>query len=138
MCLPYAHMPEHAPLTASEEILHACLLVINHMWKLTASAACLDGQTSAQIVMWVHGMQVTPASTVVLAVPNCPMVKLDDKHYKLVDKLDALTEAVPSLINAKSIAVKGPVRFVEGTSIEGDVLISNGDPPSLPARLAAV
>lgn len=81
---------------------------------------------------------MTPASTVVLAVSNCPMVKLDDKHYKLVDKMDALAEAVPSLINAKSITVKGPVRFVVGTSIEGDVLISNGDPPPLTARLVSV
>ncbi|CAL8468524.1 g8064 [Coccomyxa elongata] len=80
--------------------------------------------------------KVTPASTVVLAVPNCPMVKLDDKHYKLVDKMDALAEAVPSLINAKSITVKGPIRFVEGTSIEGDVLISNesSEPVTLPPK----
>jgi len=53
-------------------------------------------------------------------------VKLDDKHYKLVDKMDALTEAVPSLINATSLTVKGPVRFQAGTSFEGDVLINNG------------
>lgn len=80
--------------------------------------------------------KVTPAHTVVLAVPNCPMVKLDDKHYKLVDKMDALTEVVPSLINAKSITVKGPVRFVEGTNIEGDVLIFNesSEPVTLPPK----
>ncbi len=53
-------------------------------------------------------------------------MKLDDKHYKLVDKMDALTEAVPSLIKATSLTVKGPVRFQAGTSFEGDVLINNG------------
>ena len=71
-------------------------------------------------------MQVTEAHTVVLAAPKGPLVKLDDKHYKLVDKMDALTDAVPSLLHANSLTVKGPVRFVAGTSIEGDVLISNG------------
>jgi UTP--glucose-1-phosphate uridylyltransferase len=72
------------------------------------------------------GVQVTEAHTVVLAAPKGPLVKLDDKHYKLVDKMDALTDAVPSLLHANSLTVKGPVRFVAGTSIEGDVLISNG------------
>lgn len=32
-------------------------------------------------------LQVTDASTVVLTVKECPMIKLDDKHYKLVDKV---------------------------------------------------
>lgn len=63
----------------------------------------------------------------VLAAPKGPLVKLDDKHYKLVDKMEALTEAVPSLIHATSLTVKGPVRFVAGTSFEGDVLVSNGE-----------
>lgn len=74
-------------------------------------------------------LQVTEASTVVLAVPKAPLVKLDDKHYKLVDKMEALTEATPSLLKATSLTVKGPVRFVAGTSIEGDVLIANGETP---------
>ncbi len=63
----------------------------------------------------------------VLAAPKGPLVKLDDKHYKLVDKMDALTDAVPSLIHATSLTVRGPVRFVKGTSFAGDVLISNGE-----------
>ena len=72
-------------------------------------------------------MQVTEAHTVVLAAPKGPLVKLDDKHYKLVDKMDALTEAVPSLIHANSLTVKGPVRFQAGTSFTGDVLVTNGE-----------
>ena len=37
--------------------------------------------------------QVTEAHTVVLAAPKGPLVKLDDKFYKLVDKMEALTQA---------------------------------------------
>ena len=66
----------------------------------------------------------------VLAAPKGPLVKLDDKYYKLVDKMEALTEAPPSLIHADSLTVKGPVRFLQGTSFAGDVLITNGAPRS--------
>ena len=66
----------------------------------------------------------------VLAAPKGPLVKLDDKYYKLVDELDALTDAVPSLIDATSLTVKGPVRFQAGTSFTGDVLVTNGLPLS--------
>ena len=66
-----------------------------------------------------------------LAVPSCPLVKLDDKYYKLVDKMEALTEAPPSLINAKSLTVKGPVKFVKGVVIKGDVTFENGKQHSL-------
>ena len=71
-------------------------------------------------------VQVTEAHTVVLAAPKGPLVKLDDKYYKLVDKMEALTQAPPSLIHADSLTVKGPVRFLRGTSFAGDVLITNG------------
>ena len=64
----------------------------------------------------------------VLAGPKGPLVKLDDKYYKLVDKMEALTEAPPSLLHADSLTVKGPVKFLAGTSIAGDVLITNGAP----------
>ncbi|CAK0781252.1 hypothetical protein CVIRNUC_005325 [Coccomyxa viridis] len=80
--------------------------------------------------------KVTEAHTVVLAAPKGPLVKLDDKHYKLVDKMDALTQAVPSLIHATSLTVKGPVRFQAGTSFAGDVLVTNesSEPQDLPAK----
>ena len=62
-----------------------------------------------------------------LAGPSCPMVKLDDKYDKLVDKMEALTEAPPSLLHAKSLTVKGPVMFVKGVVIKGDVTFENGE-----------
>ena len=62
----------------------------------------------------------------VLAVPSCPMIKLDDKFYKLVDKMESLTEAPPSLIGAKNLTVKGPVKFVKGVVIKGNVTLENG------------
>lgn len=63
-----------------------------------------------------------------LAVPSCPMIKLDDKYYKLVDKMEALTDAPPSLIGAKNLTVKGPVKFVKGVVIKGNVTLENGEP----------
>ena len=63
----------------------------------------------------------------VLAGSKGPLVKLDDKHYKLVDKMESLTLAPPSLKDATSLTVKGPVKFSPGVTIQGDVLLVNGD-----------
>ena len=82
----------------------------------------------------MQSLQVTEESTVVLAGAKGPLVKLDDKYYKLVDKMESLTEAPPSLLHADSLTVKGPVRFLAGTSIAGDVLITNGAPLCLPSH----
>lgn len=49
---------------------------------------------------------VTPESTVVLTAPQQPFIKLDDKHYKLVDKMEALVEGYPSLIDCTSLKVR--------------------------------
>ena len=70
--------------------------------------------------------QLTKESTVVLVKGSAPAVKLDDKHYKLVDKLEALTLRPPSLVDATSLTVKGPVKFVPGIKIVGDVTFVNG------------
>ena len=130
-------------------------------------------------------LQVTQASTLELVTGSAPAVKLDDKHYKLVDKvcpcpfrsgavvqatgapaaggfsvrtltlilsvlckqqccaakdarvvprallrdgvqMEALTLAAPSLVAAKSLTVKGPVKFPPGVFIKGDVTFING------------
>jgi len=63
---------------------------------------------------------------VVLVKDSAPAVKLDDKYYKLVDKLEALTLRAPSLIDATSLTVKGPLKFVPGIKIVGDVTFVNG------------
>ena len=73
------------------------------------------------------GLQVTEASTVVLTVPEAPLIKLDDKHYKLVDKMESLVEEYPSLMEAKSLTVKGPVKFTKGVIIKGAVTFENGE-----------
>lgn len=62
----------------------------------------------------------------VLVKDSAPAVKLDDKYYKLVDKLEALTLRAPSLIDATSLTVKGPLKFVPGIKIVGDVTFVNG------------
>ena len=71
--------------------------------------------------------KVTEKKTVVLDMPQGPVVKLDDKYYKLVDKMDSLTVAAPSLKEATSLTVKGPVKFQKGVVIKGAVLVVNGD-----------
>lgn len=43
-----------------------------------------------------------------------------------VDKLEALTLQPPSLIDASSLTVKGPCKFVPGIKIVGDVTFVNG------------
>lgn len=78
---------------------------------------------------------VTDASTVELAVPEQPFIKLDDKHYKLVDKMEALVEGYPSLSACTSLNVTGPVKFAAGVAIAGAVKIVNlgADPVTLMA-----
>ena len=66
----------------------------------------------------------------VLAKGAAPAVKLDDKYYKLVDKMESLTLQPPSLIDAKSLTVKGPVKFVPGVKVIGDVTFINGAQPN--------
>lgn len=70
---------------------------------------------------------VTEASTIGLAAPRAPLVKLDDKHYKLVDMMEALVPNVPSLIGCNSLTVKGAVKFEAGVAIQGDVTLINED-----------
>lgn len=73
---------------------------------------------------------ISDASTIVLAAAKPPFVKLDDKYYKLVDKMESLTRSCPSLIGCTSLIVKGPVIFESGVSVRGDVtLINNKDVP---------
>ena len=42
-----------------------------------------------------------------------------------MDQLEELAPSVPSLFRAKSLTVKGPVRFGAGVVIIGDVTLSN-------------
>ncbi|XRB03025.1 UTP--glucose-1-phosphate uridylyltransferase [Pycnococcus provasolii] len=75
-------------------------------------------------------VQLTPG------VAKSPVVKLDDDHYKLVDKLDALVEAAPSLSACTKLTVQGPVRFVAGTTLKGSCRIVNhgADAVTLPPK----
>jgi UTP--glucose-1-phosphate uridylyltransferase/phosphoglucomutase len=38
--------------------------------------------------------------------PQVPLVKLDDKFFKLVDQMERLTPRPPSLVGASSLTVK--------------------------------
>lgn len=71
--------------------------------------------------------KISEASTIVLAAKQTPFVKLDDKHYKLVDKMESLTRSVPSLIECSSLVVKGPVLFDSGVKVKGNVTLVNSE-----------
>jgi UTP--glucose-1-phosphate uridylyltransferase/phosphoglucomutase len=80
---------------------------------------------------------LTSESTIVLSpgVAAAPLVKLDDAHFKLVDQLDALASAYPSLRECRALTVKGPVRFAQpGGVLKGSVTFSAAGPE--PAEVA--
>ncbi len=55
-----------------------------------------------------------------------PTISLDPAYYKYVDQLDeGFPNGAPSLIECRSLAVEGPVRFAAGVVIKGDVTIRN-------------
>lgn len=78
--------------------------------------------------------KVTTASTVVLAAPQPPLIKLDEKYYKLVDQMEALTPAVPSLVHCTLLEVRGPVEFRAGVSVRGRVTVENVSGAPLPVE----
>lgn len=62
--------------------------------------------------------------------PECkgvaPIVSLDSKKYKLVQKLEAATEnGIPSLVNCKRLTVKGFVKMSSKVEFVGEVKILN-------------
>ena len=71
-------------------------------------------KSDAYIVTEDHRLELAPD------VPVPPVVNLDSKLYKMVDKLEpAIKNGVPSLKKCKKITVKGPVEFAAGCVIEG-------------------
>lgn len=55
-----------------------------------------------------------------------PIVGLDSKKYKLVEKLDEATVAgIPSLVQCKRLTIKGLVRLSKKCSFVGDISITN-------------
>ena len=60
-----------------------------------------------------------------------PVIKLDDKHYKHVDKMERLCpEGVPSLLHCDRLEVSGPVVFKAGTTFKGaNTIVNKGSEP---------
>ena len=52
-------------------------------------------------------------------------MKLDDAHYKMVDQMESLVDAPPSLVNASSLTVKGAVKFSKGRAHRRGAVESN-------------
>ena len=65
--------------------------------------------------------KLTAQSTVELVCKSQPTIKLDDKHYKLVDMMESLVDEYPSLLDCESLKVSGPVKFGRGVAIKGKV-----------------
>ena len=64
-----------------------------------------------------------------------PVIKLDDKYYKHVDKMERLCpEGVPSLLGCARLEVSGPVVFKSGTTFKGTCSVVNKgtEPVELP------
>lgn len=91
--------------------------------------------TSDLFVLRSDVYTITPAATVEATVAAVPLVKLDDKYFKLVDQMERLAPRAPSLVGASSLTVKGPVRFGAGIVIKGDVTLecSSASPVTIQA-----
>ncbi|KAF5839822.1 UDP-glucose pyrophosphorylase [Dunaliella salina] len=72
-------------------------------------------------------------ATVQLVRPSSevPLVKLDDAHFKLVDAMEKHIPpgSEPSLVGAKSLVVKGPVKFSKGVVIQGEATVEAAAQP---------
>lgn len=58
-------------------------------------------------------------------IDKIPVIKLDDKYYKLIEQFEELVIHVPSLLEATSLIVNGPIRFEANVVIKGTVVLSN-------------
>lgn len=77
-------------------------------------------RSDAYIVNDRNCLQVSPLCS------STPLVELDDKYVKLISRLDQMTRlGIPSLVNCKSLRVKGDVWFSSRCIIEGDVSVVN-------------
>lgn len=80
--------------------------------KCLAVLACRLSCCNNKHTLCVEGVELTCCVLCCMFVgcscPQVPLVKLDDKHYKLVDQMERLTPRPPSLVAAKSLTVKVP------------------------------
>eukprot|EP01023_Acetabularia_acetabulum_P013170 TRINITY_DN162_c0_g1_i1.p1 TRINITY_DN162_c0_g1~~TRINITY_DN162_c0_g1_i1.p1 ORF type:complete len:475 (-),score=81.98 TRINITY_DN162_c0_g1_i1:454-1878(-) len=72
--------------------------------------------------------KINEDSTVELAIEKAPLVKLDDKYYKLVDQMESLVVSPPSMISCESLKVVGPVKFGKNVVLEGQCEFLNEKP----------
>lgn len=82
--------------------------------------------------------ELTADSCVVSKRSSPTVVKLDDKYYKLVDKMESFcSDKMPSLIDCDRLEVKGPVSFESDITFKGTCSITNevGDRKALPAGI---
>lgn len=59
------------------------------------------------------GVQVTGASTLELVKGRAPTVQLDDKHYKLVDKVTTCLQPLPAPLGPEAEPTFAPSRPAE-------------------------
>ncbi len=64
---------------------------------------------------------VAPSGVITRTIDQAPTIWLDPEHFAHVDKFDARTHHVPSLVEATSLTVTGDYTFPQGLVIRGDV-----------------
>eukprot|EP01026_Neomeris_dumetosa_P001635 TRINITY_DN10408_c0_g1_i1.p1 TRINITY_DN10408_c0_g1~~TRINITY_DN10408_c0_g1_i1.p1 ORF type:complete len:476 (+),score=83.55 TRINITY_DN10408_c0_g1_i1:57-1484(+) len=72
--------------------------------------------------------KINEDSTVSLAVDKAPLAKLDDKYYKLVDKMESLVASPPSMIKCETLKIVGPVKIGKDVVFEGNCEFINEKP----------
>lgn len=69
-----------------------------------------------------------------------PLIELDPKHYQVLEAFERhFAQGVPSLINCRSLKVKGPLDFTAGVICQGQVTFANDSetPALVEARVYA-
>ncbi len=70
---------------------------------------------------------------------KAPVISLDSKKYKLVEKLEAATVGgIPSLVKCDRLKIKGLVTMTKDTSFVGDVSIENNSDVAKPVPTGEV
>ncbi len=68
---------------------------------------------------------VTPSGQLSALVTTLPTVDLDSRFFKTIQDFEARIAAPLSLVGARSLTVRGDVRFGSGVVIKGDVMIDH-------------
>ncbi|HKK33790.1 MAG TPA: UTP--glucose-1-phosphate uridylyltransferase, partial [Desulfomicrobiaceae bacterium] len=97
-------------------------------------------KTSNDLLLTMSDCYLETEDATLVPNPECstplPLVNLDSKFYKKIDEFQKrFPEGVPSLLECRSLTVKGDVTFEPGVILRGEVRVENTSksPVVLPA-----